>query len=165
MNAAAMNIAEQLPRPWPPNRRSATASGRCSFGDAGERLTCQLVALDSLACALVELELHSDRLLGAGAKRLEVIASSLSKRLSYLLEPIHPIETDADRCVVQMRSSPPRKHAAGTDYYELLVTAQADDHIWPATAAHRGHAGPDRAQLTHEVLVRLAGDFVAAVGA
>jgi hypothetical protein len=157
-----MSLIEQLTQAL-----SATATFRqvhqtLEFRDAGQRLTCQLWALDSLACALTELEFQSDGLCGANPSRLEQIAASLSKKLSYLLEPIHPIETDADRCIVQMRSSPPRKHAAGTDYYELLVTAAGTIHLARYSRTPGAPRTPIAAQLTHEVLVRLASDFQAA---
>jgi hypothetical protein len=165
MNAAQpQNITEQLAQALSTEPSFRDSQRTLQFQQGALLLTCQLTALDSLACAVVELELHSDRLSGAGAKRLEEIASALSKRLSYLLEPIHPIETDTDRCIVQMRSSPPRKHAAGTDYYELLVTAGGTIHLARYSRAPGATRAPIAAQFTHEVLVRLAGDFVAAAG-
>ena len=58
-----------------------------------------------------------------------------------------------------MRSNPPRKHAAGTDYYELLVTADGRIQLARYSRAPAPRGAPIAAQLTHEVLVRLAGDF------
>jgi hypothetical protein len=155
-----MNVSEQLSQALSSEPSFSGGQRTLEFRHDGNRLTCQLVALDSLAGAVVELELHADSLVGASPKRLEQIAGALSKRLSYLLEPIHPIETDTDRCVVQMRSSPPRKHAAGTDYYELLVTADGRIHLGRYSRAPGATRAPIAAQFTHEVLVRLAGDFV-----
>ena len=37
------------------------------------------------------------------------------------MEPIRPIELDADACVVQLRSNPPQQDDDGRSYYELLV--------------------------------------------
>jgi len=157
-----MNLIEQLAQALGAGPTFHHGHQTLQFQHDGDRLTCQLTALDSLACALVDLEFHSHRLLGANARRLEEIAAALSKKLSYLLEPIHPIETDCDRCVVQMRSSPPRKHSAGTDYYELLVTAEGLIRLARYSRAPGAARAPIAAQLTHEVLVRLAGDFAAA---
>jgi len=159
-----MNLIEQLTQALDAGPTFHHGHQRLEFQYDGERLTCELTALDSLACALVALECHSDRLRGANPRRLEEIAAALSKKLSYLLEPIHPIETDCDRCVVQMRSSPPRKHAAGTDYYELLVTAAGTIGLARYSRAPGAARAPIAARLTHEVLVRLAGDFAAAAG-
>ena len=49
------------------------------------------------------------------------MAKSLSERLTYLMEPIRPIEIDADACVAQLRSSPPQRDDDGRSYYELTV--------------------------------------------
>jgi hypothetical protein len=157
-----MNLIEQLSQALGTGPTFHQGNETLEFRHDGQRLTCRLTALDSLACALVELEFESDRIRGASPRRLEEIAGALSKKLSYLLEPIHPIETDTDRCVVQMRSSPPRKHAAGTDYYELLVTADGTIRLARYSRAPGAARAPIAAQLTHEVLVRLAGDFAAA---
>ena len=65
--------------------------------------------------------LHSDVLADASPKRLKDLGELLSKRLSYLLEPISPIEVDAEQCVVQLRSNPPQQGDGQSSYYELLV--------------------------------------------
>jgi hypothetical protein len=165
MNPIDPKIVEELNQALASEPNFRDGRRTLQFDHAGDRLTCQLAALDSLACSIVELELHSDRLAGANPKRLEQIAAALSKRICYLLEPITPIEVDTDRCIVQMRSNPPRKHAAGTDYYELLVTADGRIHLARYSRAPGATRAPIAAQLTHEVLVRLAGDFVAAANA
>jgi hypothetical protein len=61
-----------------------------------------------------------------------------------------------------MRSNPPHTHAAGTDYYELLVTAEGRIHLARYSRAPGATRAPIAAQVTHEVLLRLVGDFVAA---
>src|ERR1700676_4985707 len=89
--------------------------------DGGQRLRCELAVLDSLACSFERLELESAALATGGMDRLKQVAENLSRRLTYLLEPISPVETDQQQCVVQMRSNPPQKDEVGTSYYELLV--------------------------------------------
>ena len=164
MNAAqSPQIVEQLKQALVAEPLFRDGERTLTAAQGGLRLTCQLTALDSLACAVSEVELLADCLVGAPSSRLEQVAAALAKRLIYLLEPITPIETDADRCVVQMRSNPPHKHAAGTDYYELLVTAEGRIHLARYSRAPGATRTPIAAQLTHEVLVRLAGDFVAAL--
>jgi hypothetical protein len=160
-----MNIIEQLTQGLAAEPSFRHGQRTLSFADGGDRLTCELSTLESLALSLLELNLQSDRLRGASPKRLERISAALSKKLCYLLEPIHPIETDLDRCVVQMRSSPPRKHAAGTDYYELLVTAEGVIHLARYSRAPGATRQAIASLLTHEVFLRLAGDLVAAVDA
>src|SRR5688500_18459727 len=87
----------------------------------GGRLECKVVAIDQLACAFEQLAYSSPALDQAKMGELNRIAESLSKRLSYLLESISPVETDNEGCVVQMRSNPPHRDDDGTSYYELVV--------------------------------------------
>jgi hypothetical protein len=131
--------------------------------DEGTRhLRCQLVALDSLACAFTRLALRADALAGVPLDRLKQTAERLSSRLTYLLEPISPIEIDAQGCVVQLRSNPPHKETDRTSYYELLVSRSGELSL----ARYARIPGQPRqsipAQVTREVLARLVADFSAA---
>jgi hypothetical protein len=125
------------------------------------RLTCELLALDAIGCAFGRFVVVTDELSNASADRLKSISQALEKRLTYLLEPISPIELDADGCVVQMRSSPPQKGDDGTTYYELLVRRGGELSL----CRYRKKAGGQReriaAHLTREVFIRLVDDFSA----
>jgi hypothetical protein len=129
--------------------------------DVGQDLTCQLVSLDSLACAFTELSLESPALAARDISGLKHTAEQLSARLTYLLEPISPIETDPEGCTVQMRSKPPQQEENRTSYYELLVSRSGKISLSRYTRS----AGQSRqvvpAAVTREVLLRLAGDFSA----
>jgi hypothetical protein len=89
--------------------------------EGGVRLKCELVGLDTLGCAFMALVLETDRLAQATSEKLREISESIAKRVTYLLEPISPIEVDVDHCVVQLRSSPPHRRDDATSYYELTV--------------------------------------------
>jgi len=127
-----------------------------------QKLSCELTALDTLACAFTRLALADDALTSLSADELKHTAGKLSSRLTYLLEPISPIETDAHGCVVQLRSNPPQKDSDRTSYYELLVARSGQISLTRYTRA----AGQPRtvvpAQVTREVLARLAGDLATA---
>ena len=77
------------------------------------------------------------------------------------MEPISPIEIDAQGCVVQLRSNPPQRDDDGRSYYELLVRRGGEI----ALARYRKENGdarqPIAATVTREVLLRLVGDFCA----
>src|SRR5687767_1416326 len=88
---------------------------------SGARVEADLVAIDALALAFDHVSVTRDALAAASIDQLKKLADALSKKLTYLLEPISPVEVDADQCVVQMRSSPPQRDDNGTRYYELLV--------------------------------------------
>jgi hypothetical protein len=131
--------------------------------DGDLEVRCELVALDSLACAFERLSLLTPALASSPVDKLKTVAEKISARLTYLLEPISPIEIDAERCVVQLRSSPPQKDQDRTSYYELLVERGQISLVRYARTA-----GTSRqviaAQVTREVLIRLVSDFVAVAG-
>lgn len=130
--------------------------------DAGHTLRAQLSALDKLGCAFQTFEVRSDALALAGMDRLKLVADALSHRLTYLLEPISPIEIDADQCVVQLRSNPPQKDESGTSYYELLVAAGGRLSLRRYAKTPGNPRMPIPAQVTREVFLRLVDDFAAA---
>lgn len=130
----------------------------------GDRLESRLTALDAIACAFEQFALKSDKLGDATLDELKKLSEDLSSRLSYLLEPISPIEIDPKGCVVQMRSNPPQKDDAGTSYYELLVQRGGQVSLcrYNKTSGNVRQTVP--ANVTREVLQRLASDFTTAVG-
>ena len=131
-----------------------------SVSDGGDTISCRLQAVDQLACSFDELALETDRLAGATLDTLGRISEELSRRLTYLLEPVAPIERDAERCIVQMRSKPPARDDDGTRYYELIV-----ERGRLSLVRYQRTSGAARqkvaAQVTLEVLGRLAADFAA----
>jgi hypothetical protein len=148
---AAEQAAGARPGPWTVDE---------TVGDV--RFTCDLLALEMLACAFTRFEMSNTAWASqpiAGVKR---IAENLAKRLTYLLEPISPIETDADECVVQMRSNPPRQNEDRTSYYELHVRRGGVLSL----CRYEKQPGDPRQQVpihvTREVFRHLLDDFAAA---
>jgi hypothetical protein len=127
----------------------------------GQTLACDLSAIDSLACSVTRLALSSPKLSQLSLIQLQTIAGQLASRLTYLLEPISPIEHDADSCSLQLRSMPPQKDDQGTSYYELLLRRDGELSL----VRYNRVAGASRqvipALLTRQVLVRLVGDLAA----
>ena len=105
----------------------------------------------------------TDKLADASLDELKAISETLTGKLTYLLEPIGVVEADADRCSVQLRSSPPQKGEDGTSYYELMVRRGGDITL----SRYSKKSGQLRqivpAHVTREVLGRLADDFLTAV--
>jgi hypothetical protein len=142
-----------------------------SFADAprqliavapGERLHCELTTLDRVGCEFTRFALSADRLSHASMEELKRVSEALAARLTYLLEPIKPIEQDADQCVVQMRSVPPQREADVTSYYEVLVRRGGELSLCRWTKAPGDVRRPMPAQVTREVFLRLISDFAAA---
>lgn len=134
---------------------------RIVLDEADSRLTCDLVGSDRLACEVKGLSLATDALAGASMEKLKEVAEQLSGRLTYLLEAVGPVEFDADRCTVQMRSKPPQRDEDSAAYYELLVERGGQLSL----CRYRKAPGQPReavpAVFTQEVLLRLVDDFVA----
>lgn len=124
-------------------------------------LTCELVGLDAIGCSFTRLSVASDELDGVSTDRLKAISEALAKRVTYLLEPISPIEIDAEGCVVQMRSNPPQKGEDGTYYYELLVHRGGELSLCRYHKLPGGQRERTSAHVTREVFFRLVEDFSA----
>jgi len=128
------------------------------------RLTCDLVERNPLAVAFQALRVATPELADTTSPQLERMAKALSERLTYLMEPIRPIEIDADACVAQLRSSPPQRDDDGRSYFELTVRRGGEI----ALARFRKEPGTPREQIpatvTREVLLRLVDDFEAVLG-
>jgi len=122
-------------------------------------ITCDIVERNSLAVSFDVLRLTTPELAMSDAGKLERIGKALAGRLTYLMEPISPIEFDAEGCVVQLRSNPPQRDDDGRSYYELLVRRGGEI----ALKRFRKENGDARRQIaatvTREVLLRLVGDF------
>lgn len=134
----------------------AAAQGEIGF-------SATLTALDSLACAFEQFDVTHASLAGATIERLKRVSEGLSKRLTYLLEPITPVEVDHAGCTVQLRSSPPQKNDDGTSYYELLVSRDGRLSLCRFSKSPGAIRQRVPAQVTREVFLRLVDDFAAAV--
>lgn len=130
--------------------------------DGGERLKCELLTLDRVGCEFTRFAVWADTLATATMDQLKRVSEALATRLTYLLEPIKPIEQDADQCVIQMRSVPPQREADVTSYYEVLVRRGGELSLCRWQKAPGDVRQPLPAQVTREVFLRLVGDFAAA---
>ena len=147
------NILSQLPATIGKTHQRLTAAG-------GPRsVRCEVDQCDQLAVAVYELTLESNELANVEVSKLQAASASLCSRVTYLLEPISPIETDAESCVVQMRSTPPQQQEDGRFYYELNLRRGGSVSMYryeknPGSVRQRVAAN-----LTHGVLGRLIDDF------
>jgi len=143
------------------NQLGAGGTATVDVSSGSRRLTCDLAERNSLAVAFQALRVATPELAAASSSDLERLAKALSERLTYLMEPIRPIEIDADACVAQLRSSPPQRDDDGRNYYELTVHRGGEISL----CRYRKEPGTPRHQIpatvTREVLLRLADDFEA----
>jgi hypothetical protein len=143
--------------------RKLTSGGAATVAVESQprKLTCDIVEHTSLAVSFDRLQLTTAELASSSATDLERVGKALSGRLTYLMEPIAPIEIDAAECVVQLRSNPPQKDDDGRTYYELIVRRGGEITLSrfrkePASARQQVTA-----TVTREVLYRLVDDFCA----
>jgi hypothetical protein len=124
-------------------------------------LTCDIVERNALAVSFKQLRLATAELASADTAKLERIGKALAARLTYLMEPICPIEIDAEACIVQLRSNPPHREDDGRSYYELLVRRGGEIALSRYHKENCGARHPMAATVTREVLLRLVDDFCA----
>jgi hypothetical protein len=142
----------------------AGGAGRLTAEDAPRLAVCEVVEHNSLAVSFERLQLRTTELAGAAMSDLQRISEALAARLTYLMEPISPIEIDAQECVVQMRSNPPQCDDDGHAYFELLVRRGGEISLRRYRKENNTGRQPIAATVTREVLVRLVGDFCAVLG-
>ena len=123
-------------------------------------LTCQFSRIDGLACGLSQLSAtRKGGPLGLAQRRRA--CDELVQKIHYLLEPVRVIEADED--AIQIRSDPPEDSDECRRYYEL--TALSDRMV--LTRYEKRANTPRRmvsCVITHEVLDRLIGDVIGALG-
>ena len=146
------------------DRIAAQGRGRLEVDLGKGQLESLVVAVDAIGCAFDSFAVTTDKLAGASMDQIKKISSELSSRLNYLLEPISPIEADFESCTLQLRSSPPKQSEQGTVYYELLVKRGGSLSLQRYQAKPGQMRLPIAAQVTREVFLRLADDFVAVLG-
>lgn len=147
------------------------ARGLANIGNGGpdvvtieappRKIACDIAQCNALAVSFNELCLATNELAAADAVRLQQLGQALSARLTYLLEPISPIEIDAQGCVVQLRSNPPQRDDDGRMYYELLVRRGGEISLKRYHKENSTARTAMSATVTREVLLRLVGDFSA----
>jgi hypothetical protein len=142
--------------------RASGGAGALSADAPNGRLECDMAGVDAIGCAVDAFAFRTGRLTGASLEKLKKIGEDLSRRVTYLLEPIAIIELDAEGVTVQLRSSPPSQDGGVTSYYELSIN---QDGL--SLRRYQSQTGQPRqavpAHFTHEAFRRLARDVSGAV--
>jgi hypothetical protein len=121
--------------------------------------TVRLVAehVDVVGCRLDEVTLT-----GPAVADLPARAAAVAARVTGLLEPLRPIETDAAAGVALLRSSAPVRRGEVRSYYELLLRADGSAALHRYQAPAGGRRQAVAFSLTHEALAKLVADLTAA---
>lgn len=130
---------------------------------SGIRMQVDFTAVDSMSCSLTQIELFVPSMQNAAFDALRTWADDLSRRITYLLEHIGPLEYDPAAGQVLIRSAPPDKLPDGTQYYEIALSSHSGGNFsLRRYRTTKGQPGRDLVEmtLTHEVLLKLADDLV-----
>jgi hypothetical protein len=136
---------------------------RAVASDGPRTVKCHVEQCDALSAAVTDFVLETGELAQVDVAKLQTASQALCQRVTYLLEPISPIEIDATGCVVQMRSNPPHKDDNGLKYYELTLRRGGCVSLCRYEKQPGNARTSVPATLTHEVLGRLVEDFNKAV--
>lgn len=143
---------------------SASAPRRVEItDDTGQILGIGFVAVDRMSCAFESLTLHVPALIGREVSVLRDWADQLSQRVTYLLESIGPIEIDDSGSQILIRSNPPDVSQGATQFYEVLLSAQANGtFLLKRYRTESGQPGRESVDilLTNETLKKLVNDLV-----
>lgn len=134
-----------------------------SVPSAGVSLQVDFLAVDSLGCSLEQIQLDVPAMNGAAFNALKTWAERLSRRITYLLEQIGPLEYDEPAGEVLIRSTPPSQLPDGTQFYEILLQSHSGGRFCLRRyESVKGQPGRSQVPLTmtHEVLLKLADDLV-----
>src|SRR5262245_48741017 len=133
-------------------------------GPAGLRLQIEFTAVDSMSCCFSELQLFVPALQNAAFDVLRNWADDLSRRITYLLEQIGPLEYDPAAGQVLIRSVRPDSLPDGSQYYEVVLSSHSGGNFslrrYRSTKGQPGRAPVD-ITVKHEVLLKLVDDLVA----
>lgn len=130
---------------------------------AGHVLGIGFVAVDRMSCAFESLTLQVPALAGNEVGVLREWADNLSQRVTYLLESIGPIEIDDSGHQVLIRSNPPDVSQGATQFYEVLLSAQANGtFLLKRFRTESGQPGRESVDilLTNQTLRKLVTDLV-----
>ncbi|MBX3442093.1 MAG: hypothetical protein KF774_06780 [Planctomyces sp.] len=140
---------------------SQTPSSIVLRDPAGLTLRIEFTVVDALSCAFQELALEVPALQSAAFDVFKTWAQNLSRRITYLLEQIGPLEFDPANGEVLIRSTPPDQLPDGTQFYEIMLSQQAGTFTLKRYRSVKGTPGRSLVdiQVTHEVLYKLVDDL------
>ncbi len=134
-----------------------------SASDQGVDCEVDVTAVDRLSCSITEIRLGGSFLATATYQQLQDWARNFSRKITYLLEELGPLEFDPQAGQVLVRSIKPDALPDGTAYFEILLELQAGNMFSMRRYRYvKGQPGRDSIEmhLTFEVLCKLVDDLV-----
>jgi len=159
-----MNLAETLQQKlseWRPagEERPSTI---INLADHGWSVRFAAAKVDTLGCALTEIEAVRDQPIAEDATALTAHARKAAGRVTGLLEPLRLVEVDKGRNIAILRSDAPRTRGTDVGYYEVCYAGlnRVSVRRFTATKLSPAHREPVEFVLTHEVVGKLVDDLV-----
>lgn len=123
------------------------------------RVTLELAAFAPFGVVFNELKFDTSQV--PSSRKLGDLADQLTRRITYLMEPLRVLEVDEDAGELEIRSSPPSQREQVRYYYELRLSCTGSlslQRIAFDEIARLKKSVP--CQLTREALERLIDDIV-----
>ncbi len=160
-----MSLSKKIAVALDENTKAYVLPCTVTVEDSPDRLTLHLAALDTVGLAFSTLEYANTSRSELTSDALREWGDRLTKRITYLMEPLKVVEVDDQGGEVQVRSQNPTPRADERGYYEMRLFRQGslrmERMVFEAATRQRR---PTNCQLTREVVERLADDIAASIG-
>jgi len=160
-----MSLSKKIAAALDENTKAYNLPCAVSVEEGQSHLTLHLTGLDTVGVAFSNLEFAANSRTDWSAEALRGWGERLASRITYLMEPLTVVETDAQGGEVQIRSQRPTPRDEQRSYYELRLFRQGTLRMQRfAFDKETRERRQTPCQLTREVLERLADDIAASVG-
>jgi hypothetical protein len=160
-----MSLSKKIAAALDENTKAYVLPCTVTVEDNPSRLTLNLTALDSVGLAFSTVEYANTSRTEWSSEALKEWGDRLSKKVSYLMEPLKVLEVNDSGGEVQMRSQSPTPRDDQRAYYEMRLfrsgTLRMERFVFDDATRHRRQIP---CQLTRETLERLADDIAASAG-
>jgi hypothetical protein len=160
-----MSLSKKIAAALDENTKAYILPWTVTVEDSPNRLTLNLTALDTVGLAFSTMEFARTSRTEWSSDALKAWGDRLSKRVTYLMEPLKVLEVNDQEGEVQMRSQSPTPRDDLRSYYEMRLfrqgTLRMERFVFDETTRQRRQVP---CQLTRETLERLADDIAASVG-
>ncbi|MDG3003519.1 hypothetical protein [Paludisphaera mucosa] len=158
-----MTLSRKIAAALDENTKAYILPCSITVDDGPDRVTLNMTALDSVGVALDALEYLATDRKGWTPEALNAWGDRLSKRVSYLLEPLKVLESDGGLGEVMLRSQAPTSRDESLGYYEIRLNRSGSCKVERCFFDTRGRTRRRTScHLTREVVERLADDIAAA---
>ncbi len=159
-----MSLSKKIAAALDENTKAYILPCSVTVEEAQSRLVLHLTGLDAVGVAFSSLEFVTTSRPDWSSEALKSWGERLASSITYLMEPLKVVETDAQGGEVQLRSQRPTPRDEHRSYYELRLFRQGSlrmqRYVFDQETRERRQTP---CQLTREVLERLADDIAASI--